>query len=408
MYGCQCPKRLWLHKNHPELKDVQTEAQASIFQSGINVGKLARELFPYGIDASPETAYLYQQSVMDTARYIRNGSNTIYEAAFQYDGLLAAIDILVKRGEKWYAFEVKSAGSVKPPNIQDAALQYYVITQSGLPLEDISIVHLNTNYVRYGALDIQQLFTCVSVLTPVLELQPFIRTKADELKQVLQSNEEPGIKVGPHCFKPYDCDFYGYCSKQGEEPIETEDAYLNHEAIREFLNQLKYPLHFLDFETWMTAVPEQDGYWPFRQVPFQYSLHVQHEPAAQLAHRYYLAAGPHSLHREFADSLVQAFEKEGSVIVYNKTFENTIMEHLKEDFPDLSSTIENIQSRLVDLMVPFRKNYRLPEMQWSYSIKYVLPALVPELSYDGLAIANGTDASTAFYNLKSVENVTHR
>ena len=59
---------------------------------------------------------------------------------------------------------------------------------------------------------------------------------------------------------------------------------------------------------------------------------------------------------------------------------------------------------MVDLVAPFRKNYRLPAMQGSYSIKAVLPALVPELSYDNLAIGNGGDASAAFYNLKHLEN----
>ena len=110
---------------------------------------LARQLFPGGVDASPLTFYQYQQSVADTAKYIRKGVNVIYEAAFQYDGILAASDILVKNGDQWYAFEVKGIGGVKPPHIQDAALKYYVITQSGLPLEDISIVHLITDYVRY-------------------------------------------------------------------------------------------------------------------------------------------------------------------------------------------------------------------------------------------------------------------
>jgi hypothetical protein len=408
MYGCQCPKRLWLHKFQPDVRDEVTEAQASIFQAGTNIGMLARQLFPYGVDASPETPYKYQQSVADTEKYIRKGVNVIYEAAFQFEGILAAIDILVKKGDKWYAFEVKGTGSVKPPHVQDAALQYYVITQSGIPLEDISIVHLNTDYVRYGDLDIDQLFTCTSVAEEVKEQQPFIVSKAIELMAMLKSKQLPAMEIGDHCFKPYDCDFYGFCSKGLTEEEINEEKYINQEAIAEFLSQLKYPLQFLDFETWMTAVPEQDGHWSFRQVPFQFSLHIQQKAGDELVHRYYLADGPQDNHLVFAEKLLEALEKKGTILAYNKTFENTILNHLKEEFEHLSKQIEKIQERMVDLMAPFRKNYRLPAMKGSYSIKYVLPALVPELSYDSLAIGNGGDASAAFYNLKDVEDETQR
>lgn len=405
MYGCQCPKRLWLHKYKSEVRDEEDEAQTAIFQSGTDVGMLARQLFPGGVDASPDTSYLYQQSVADTARCISKGITIIYEAAFQYEGILAAIDILVQKKGKWYAFEVKGTNSVKPVHVQDAALQYYVMTNAGLELEDISIVHLNREYIRNGELDIQQLFTSQSVLEEVVSLLPFIETKAAELKKILKLKEAPEIEVGDHCFKPYDCDFYGYCSKELEQETENEEvAYINHEAIQEFLEQLEYPLQFLDFETWMTAVPEQDGHWPYRQVPFQFSLHIQGNEASEIEHRYYLAESPRTGHMEFAEKLVASMANGGTILVYNKTFENSILNHLKEEFVQLAPAIENIQSRIVDLMQPFRKNYRLPEMKGSYSIKYVLPALVPELSYNALAIGNGGDASAAFYNLKYISD----
>ncbi len=401
MMGCQCTKRLWLYKFQPKLADEADEAKAAIFQTGTDVGVLARQLFPEGIDASPPTYFQYQRSVADTEKYIRKGVNVIYEAAFQYDGIMAAIDILVKKKDKWYAFEVKSAASVKPQFSLDAALQYFVITQSGLPLEDISIIHLNTEYIRRGDLNIQQLFKATSILSEVRSLQGAIKLKAEELKGILKLTSPPDVKIGDHCFKPYDCEFYGFCTKNlAEEEPEQEQEYINQKAIGEFLSQLEYPLHFMDFETWMTAIPEQDGHWPFRQIPFQYSLHIQSNKGAELIHKTYLAEGPHKEHYEFAESLLESVDKRGTVLVYNKTFENTILNHLKDEYTDLSPDIENIQTRMIDLMAPFRKHYRLPAMKGSYSIKYVLPALVPELSYDSLTIGNGSDASSAFYNLK--------
>ena len=150
MYGCQCPKRLWLHKFMPQVRDEMSAGQAAIFQQGTDVGMLARVLFPGGVDASPATNFDYQQSVADTARYIAEGQKVIYEAAFQFEGILCAIDIMVKKRGKWHAYEVKSSTKVKEPFIQDAALQYHVITQSGIEVADIAIVHLNNEYVRKG------------------------------------------------------------------------------------------------------------------------------------------------------------------------------------------------------------------------------------------------------------------
>jgi len=401
MYGCQCPKRLWLHKFMPELKDDEDEAQTVIFQSGTDVGLLAQQLFPGGIDASPETPYLYQQSVMDTAQYIGEGHTIIYEAAFQYEGVVCAVDILVKKNNKWYAYEVKSTTKVKEQHIQDAALKYYVLSNTGIALKDFFIVHLNNEYVRYGALDINELFVIASALVEVKELQSFIEQKAAELKNVLKLKIAPEVAIGDHCYKPYDCDFYGYCSKDiEEEEPDYGEPYINKEAILTFTSELKYPLYFMDFETWMAAVPEYDGHWPYRQVNFQYSVHVQEAPGSLLQDHNYLAEGIHSPQLDFITSLLKVLGKTGSIVVYNKTFENCRLNELKEDFPDLENEITKVQKRLIDLMTPFRKNYRLPEMKGSYSIKYVLPALVPELSYASLTINNGGDASGAFYNLK--------
>lgn len=399
MYGCQCSKRLWLHKFQPDLRDEMDEEQIRIFQRGTNVGELARQLFPGGVNAAPPTPFEYQRSVADTARYIREGHSIIYEAAFQYEGLLCAIDIMVKRRGKWYGYEVKSSTSVKPAFVQDAAYQYYVISHSGIALADMFITHLNTNYIRRGALDLQQLFHSESVLEVVQEEQPFIIEKARELKSLLKSKKMPLVAIGDYCTKPYECDFMGHCYKDEADP-DPEPAFIDKSVINEFLGELKYPLHYLDFETWMAAIPECDGHWSYRQIPFQYSLHKQLTSKTQLEHQYYLATHPHDGLDKFLSQLLKDCGSEGSILVYNKTFESQVLEKLKIDFPYMAKAITAIQDRMVDLMSPFRKSYRLPAMQGSYSIKYVLPALVPELSYDSLAINNGAMASAAFYELQ--------
>lgn len=407
MYGCQCPKRLWLHKYRPDLRDEMDEEQEAVFQRGTDVGKLAEQLFPGGVDARPETPFAYQQSVADTARYIAEGKDIIYEAAFQYEGLLCAVDILVKQGNQWYAYEVKSTSKVKDQHIPDAAFQYYVITQAGLELADFSIVHLNTTYIRYGDLNVQELFTTESVLDCVLPMQEFIHEKGIALKTVVANKKQmPEVEVGDHCYRPYNCDFLGFCYERIHDDAEEDygEPYINEDAVRSFLSQLEYPIYHIDFESWRAVVPEYDGHWPFRQVCFQYSVHVERAPGAEPEHHAYLAEGTHSNSLEFIENLLSVLGKEGTVMVYNQTFEATRLKEYMREHPQYAEDIENLLGRMVDLMALFRKDYRLPEMQGSYSIKYVLPALVPELSYNKLTIGNGTDASNAFYHLQYTRN----
>ena len=407
MYGCQCPKRLWLYKYNPSVKDEEPEQQSAIFQRGTDVGLLAQQKFPNGVDASPESYFEFQKSVVKTAQFIADGATIIYEAAFQFNGVLCAIDILVKKNNKWYAYEVKSSTSAKDVYIQDAALQYFVITHAGIDLEDIFILHLNNEYVRYGELNVDELFAATSIIESVIKLQPFITTKIEECKATLQNKNEPIMEMGKHCYHPYECTFLGYCSKDliEEEILNEGETNINKNELEDCIGYLDYPLYFLDFETWMTAVPEQDGHWSYRQIPFQFSLHIQHTPNGELEHIEYLATNTKSSLADFTNALLKNMGNKGNVVVYNKTFENMILNQLKDDIDDAKEAIENIQSRLFDLMYPFRKKYySTPQMQGSYSIKYVLPALVPEFSYSNLKIGNGADASSAFYNLTNETN----
>jgi len=401
MYGNQCKKRLWLHKFNPTVRDEEDAAQTALFQSGTDVGLLAQKRFYGGIDVSPVDPFHYQQSVFDTATLIARGAKVIYEAAFQFDGVLAAMDIMVKRKDKWYAYEVKSSTGVKEPYLQDVALQYHVITNSGIELEDIFILHLNNKYIRKGELDLQQLFTPTSVLEEVKRRQEGISLKIVELKNMLKTRELPEIEIGAHCHIPYTCDFKGYCG--GGMSIEMPDfgqPIIDKKGINEFVQSLTYPLYFLDFETWMTPVPEQDGQWPYRQMPFQFSLHVLNSQDSEVLHREYLAENKDVDLLIFVEKLLQYLGTVGSILVYNKAFENSRLKELKEQFPLYHAAISSLQERLVDLMSPFRKKqYYLPEMEGSYSIKQVLPALVPELGYDDLLIGDGGEASLAFYNL---------
>ncbi|MEI7474808.1 MAG: DUF2779 domain-containing protein [bacterium] len=451
MKGCQCPKALWLYKHQPELRTEVSDQQQAIFDQGTNVGKLAEQLFPDGVDARPENTFEYQQSVVDTQKFIAQGNNVIYEAAFQYDQVMAALDILVCNRGKWNAYEVKSSTSVSDAILQDAALQYYVITQFGMPLVDFSIVYINNEYVREGDLDLNKLFVIESVLEKVLELQPLIAAKIPELKRVAKLTEVPQRDIGPHCSDPYVCDFMEHCWQHipedsvfdlrghgsGPKAFElyeqgilllsdipddfklntsqqiqvtahkTGEPVINRAALEEFLDQLEYPLYFMDFETFQCAVPEYDGIRPYQQIPFQYSVHRVDAPEAELFHFEWLGESGTDPRKDFIENLLSVMGKMGSIVTYNSSFEKGRLSELAIQFPRKAKAIEALQDRIIDLMSPFRsKHYYLPILKGSYSIKQVLPALAPELSYDDLEIGNGSDASLIFSKLRSEKSVS--
>lgn len=452
MYGWQCPKRLWLHKNRPDIRDEVSDEQEQVYQRGTSVGVLARQLFPGGKDASPPDPFSYLQSVQQTYDWIVSGEKVIYEAAFQYDGVLAALDILVCERGKWKVYEVKSTTQVKEQHIQDAALQYYVLKNAGINADDFFIVHLNGDYIRRGALDIQALFSRTSVYREVLELQADIENQILENKETLRKRTEPDQDIGPYCSNPYPCDFSGYCWQHipfpsvfnitrmttekkfalyRESIIELGKVYESAELtfrqelqvrghlegythmepdnIRNWLSQLQYPIYYMDFETFMPAVPMYDGSGPFQQIPFQFSVHRQDIPGGPLVHAEYLGEPETDPRPEFILQLLLVLGNKGTILVYNMSFEATRLRELMEDFPGTAAAIEKIFPRMYDLMEPFQKSwYHTPEMNGSYSIKQVLPALVPEMGYDELDIAGGGQAMAAFEGLLQVTDQAER
>ena len=391
-----------------------------------------------------------QESVFKTKEFIEKKESIIYEATFQFNGVLAALDILVKYDDGWKAYEVKSSTSVSDTYINDAAIQYYTIVNSGIDLKDISIVYINNQYVKHGDIDIKELFTIESVYDRVQEILPKIPIQVGVFKQLVQRDSVPDIDIGVHCSSPYDCDFIGHCwkhipeysifnisnlwtSKKFElyengittfEQIDLENntlntnqllqvtselksiTYINRDKITQFLNGLEYPLYFLDFETMGASVPVYDNSRPYQQLVFQYSLHLQKEKGDNPLHFEYLAEADQDIdpRLNFVKQLIQDCGINGDILVYNISFERGKLNDLKALYPNYTNKITNIINRLKDLMIPFQKKwYYTPEMKGSYSIKAVLPALVPELSYQDLEIKEGGTASNIFTQMASGE-----
>jgi hypothetical protein len=442
--GLQCEKSLYLYKKHYKLKDPKPSSLQAVFDQGTNIGLLAQELFPNGADASPENHFKMVESVGKTQGFVSQGKSIIYEATFLYNNVLAALDILVKDEEGWKAYEVKSSTKVSDTYIKDAAIQYYTITNSGVDLKDISIVHINNQYTKDGELDINQLFTIESVYDQVLEFLPRIPNEVRRLKNVIESPEVPSVDIGNHCSDPYDCDFKGTCWKhipdysvfnisrlnkdkkfdlynQGVITLDQIDlghtdlnpnqvlqvqsevngtTHIDIEEIRNFTNGLNYPLYYLDFETIGPAVPKYNGSRPYQQLVFQYSLHIQETLTSVIEHREYLADPSQDPRIGFIEQLIRDCGTSGDILVYNIGFERGKINDLIDVFPEYSNELLGIVNRLKDLMIPFQQKwYYTPEMKGSYSIKYVLPLLVPELSYNDLDIKEGGTASNTFLSM---------
>ena len=443
--GLQCEKHLYLYKYHYNEMDELSETQKAIFKRGTNVGELAQRLFPGGKVAAEGDPPDYEKAIHKTEEFIKTGSKIIYEAAFLFDEVLSIADIVVIENDGMKVYEVKSSTSISETYRNDAALQYYVISNPGFRIKDFSIIYINNQYVRQGELSLDKLFITESVLEQILPLQKSVKENVNRFKKMLLKKKMPEIDIGEHCYNPYTCGFYNYCRKHIPEDsifdfsgmhlskkyelysngiirmedvpdnyplnknnklqldvFKTNKTIIDRNAIKEFLTDLNYPLFFMDFETFQPAVPLFDNSKPYQQVPFQYSVFVKKNKKSQSEHFEFLAEPGIDPRKRFIESLLKVTKQKGDVIVYNKTFEITRLNEIARDFPEYSDEIEKLVSRIKDLMVPFQKKYYYaPEMSGSYSIKAVLPALVPDLSYDNLEINEGGLASIAYESLQT-------
>jgi hypothetical protein len=450
--GLQCHKRLYLECYSRELADEVTEQQQAIFDSGTDVGALARDLHPGGVLIS-EDHFDHEGAVVSTrAALSTSEAPPIYEAAFLYDGVRIRADILVPvGGGQFDLVEVKSTSKVNDENIFDAGIQLYVLRGSGIPVRRACLCHLNTDYVyEGGAYRLGRLFRVVDISGECSALQPEIPSLLAEMRLALAGPDPPDVRTGRHCTRPYTCQFYGHChvnepeyhvsqlpraredlleslaaagiedirhipaafpgmnplQRRVRDSVMTNRLYLDSTLQRE-LQQLHHPIHFLDFETFNPALPLYRGTRPYQVIPFQWSLHTLDEDGI-LHHREFLHDGNDDPRPTFAESLLTALGDTGPIIVYSG-FEAARIGELADALPALSAGLEGLlDGRLVDLLLLVRAHCYHPEFHGSFSIKSVLPALVPAPGYDDLAINDGTLASMAYAEILRPETSLER
>ena len=457
--GIQCTKALWLKKYKKEVLTPPDAQMQHIFETGTKVGEKACELFPDGRKI-PYEGTTFEQKIALTKKWMDEGVKTIYEATFEYEGILVMVDILHKGEKGWEIYEVKSSTWNSDKSVDDIALyvfdatiQHYVLQGCGLKIAKTSVVLINSEYVRGDDLDIHQLFSIVNVDEKVAEYLEDIPTYHKSfISTLLDSQNEPDVEISRHCHTPYVCDAKEYCWKvQGGIPdysvfdifaltakskalqlyregiVKVEDIpddysltpnqalavnswkrqkeYINKEEIEEFLKSLKYPIYHIDFETFQEAIPSIKGIRPYEQIPFQYSLHIEYEDGST-EHREFLADEKSDPRRELAESLIEHIPSDVMLMAYNAGFEKRVIKNLIDSFPEHQAHLQALIDNMVDLAMPFqKKHYYLPQMRGKYSIKIVLPLLAPDMekAYKELSlVSNGSDAMNTFPKLKEM------
>ena len=445
----QCKKIIWLNKYKPELA-IQT-ARESVLENGTKVGELAKSLFGKyeDIEFNKDLNIMIER----TQKLLQNKPNIITEASFNYDNNFCSVDILKNDIDGVEIYEVKSSTEVHDVYLDDASYQCYVLSNLGLNVKKVCIVYINNQYVRRKELEIDKLFNIEDITDIAMSKQNEIKNNISMLNKYMEEhdeNNEPTTDIGIKCSEPYDCEYWEYCTRDLPKPnvfdiasgmrkdkkfekyyegkisfedlqyedlnpkyLEQIDFELNNlqpkidkDAIRDLMDSLVYPLYFIDYETYQLAVPEIEGTRPYQQLPFQYSLHIIEEKGAPIEHREFLAEiGDKDFIRHFAESMIKDMPKNGSIIIYNKSFEPARNNEIARMYPDLKEEMDRLNSNMVDFLEPFKqRKYYCKEMHGSASIKAVLPALYPndpELDYHNLPVVhNGGEASDAFLNLK--------
>lgn len=448
-----CPKNTWLKLHKKELYDQFTPSafELNLMEQGNIVESYARNLFPGGIEVV-ETG---ERAVEETTRFMTAKAPAIFQATFIVDGYIARNDALVWDTENncWNLYEIKGTNSLKEGgtdhnHIDDLTFQASILKRAGITVGRYFLVHLNKDYVRQGELDIKNLFLIEELTEIVAAGLPIIEEKMKTAKEYLNNKKEPAggcecIYNGrsKHCttfkysnpevpaYSIHDISRIGASKKKLEalvesriydmtdvpEDMEFSDVQMNQiisyrkqksmidiEGISDEIKDLKFPLYFFDYETYAPAVPVFDGYRPYQRIPFQFSLHILNKPGEEMEHIEYL-------HEELSDPsphVARLLEKHigpvGSVIAWNKSFEAGVNREIGERLPEHKATMEHVNSLLYDLMDVFKKqHYVHPEFKGSTSIKKVLPALVPELSYKELGIKEGGQASNAWWEMLS-------
>ena len=440
MAGLQCLKRLYLEGYDRNLADPIDERPQAIFDTGTGVGELARERYPNG-RLIEEQYFELSQAIRTTKKVLSDTAvPAIFEGAFAFEKIRIRVDILKRNEEGSFdLIEVKSTTSAKSQHIPDVAIQLHVLEGLGIPVRQAHLMHINNEYVyQGGAYDLEELFSLKDVTEGAHEFVSEVTPeKLVQMWEALEQETVPAIDTGSHCTSPYRCPFYGHCHQQvTEHPVselprasrklleELKESGIedirgiptDHPGLNTFqqrvrhcvatgstfvnpelpskLREINFPVSFLDFETFNPALPTYNGTRPYQAIPFQWSLHVK-DLSGHLSHESFLCEDEEDPRLALVESLLDAIPPEGTIVSYSN-YEQTVMNQLAAEFPAYEDALLALCDRTFDLLKLVREDYYHPQFHGNFSIKSILPVLVPELGYGDLEIQHGLIAAIDF------------
>lgn len=447
-----CRKNLWLRKHKPELfEDVEfSDFEKKIIEDGNLAESACRKLFPEGmlIESSGK------QAIAETKMEIDSGKQTLFQATFQDDVFFIRADILRYSPELngWELFEVKATNEVKRKvphhHVNDLALQKIVIERCGLKIVKASVIHLNREYIKHGAVNFHELFIYADLTGEVIEAEIQVKQEMEDAKAYLNSPEEKGCLCiyegrSNHCstfpysnpevpeYSVHDFNRIGMSKRKlidwvdkgelsfadiqntealNEAQRRQYDSYtlnrsiVDKDAIHDVLSDLVFPLQFFDYEGYSSAIPLFDGFGAYEQVPFQYSLHILHKDGT-IDHKEFLITEPSSdLTLPLIERMKADIDPKGTVISWYKSYESQRNDKLAELHPEYALFLKELNDKMFDLMTIFSEGHYVdPAFKGSASIKKVLPVIVPSLSYKTMNIHEGSQASERWEKLISAK-----
>ena len=429
--------------HEPDARELQpNKVLQDLFDQGRQVGEAARGRYPGGVLIDlPHHAGA--ERVAATQAALDAAAPAIFEATFIADDTFVAIDVLEKQNDGYHLTEVKSSSSQKPEHISDVAIQARVAAACGVRITAAAVLHLNKEFRHPASGD---LFARTDVTRPVAEFLPRVPDEIDRQREML-AGPLPDVPVGLHCFEPRECPFMDRCWPDAPDHIrhlagvgpKRTAAYLTRGITsigdlpaKEKLNftqrrQLKAmaeqrliveptlareiapfasPLGFLDFETIARAIPVWPGMAPWQQAAAQFSYH-ERQPDGSYTHAAFLAEGPDDARPKLAAAMIRATANAERVVMYTP-FEKTRIRELQQAVPELAAKLAALEAKLIDLHPVVRNCVYHPDFRGSFSLKYILTPLVPELTYDDLVIVDGRVASVEIARLLFVADKVPR
>ncbi len=432
-----CPTLGWLAAQEPS-KEPLSISERFRMEEGLEIHDRARNVFKSGYLVQGDNPSAAEQ----TGRLIKdNNIPVIFEGTFLCEGFVAKADILKREESGWHIIEVKSKskgekelkGKDKDELVDDMAYTAMLTGKASLKINACSLMLISKDY-RLG-MSHNKLFTEVDYTREVIKRATEYSKYSDDVLEILSKKEKPAPELKWEC---KNCEKFKECLGKGidnhifdlprlsqkkfceliglgalriedveddftltpnqiivENAVKRGQVIINQDRLKDALYSVVFPAYYLDFETIRTAIPLYPNIAPYTQIPIQYSLHICTTPDDVLKHLQYLGDPMKDPRREFAERLISDCGTEGSIIVYTH-FEKDRIKELLNVFPDLESHLTALVDRMIDINKIVSDNFYHPDFHGSYSIKNVLPVLVPDLSYEDMDVSNGLDASATF------------